>query len=178
LIRPGALFGGDQVPISLVYGPDRGEMAGAIVSPCRGYRYVLERRWGKGTFVMFLMLNPSKADEMKDDPTVRKCVGFAKRWGFGGLLVGNLFSYRATQPADLRAADHPIGPDCDVWLTTMSTRSSIVVAAWGSQPGIDKRVAEVRQLVGSRMYCIGRTQDGYPRHPSRPAYATPLEEFR
>lgn len=141
--------------------------ASAVLSPCRTWRYALERRWGDGTFAMFVGLNPSTADEHVDDPTIRRCIGFAKTWGFGGLLMGNLYAYRATKPADLACADDPLGPDADVWLTTMMVRSGIVVAAWGAHPLVRARERDVVALLGGErnVYCLGRTQAGHPRHP-------------
>jgi hypothetical protein len=162
------------MPISLIYGSDHDERAGAVLSPCRTWRYALERRWGKGPFVMFLMLNPSKADERRNDNTIVRCMDFAERWGAGGLLVGNLFAFRATKPADLARAEDPVGPDCDVWLTTMALRSFMIVAAWGSQPRVADRVDQVIELVGKEMLCLGHTKNGSPRHPVRLAKATSL----
>lgn len=163
--RPVSLFGLDS------------DLGPAVFSPCRDYRYALQRRWGGGPFVLFLGLNPSKADEVEDDMTIRKCMGFAKRWGMGGILMGNLFSYCATKPSDLALADDPIGPDTDVWLTTMSVRSAITIAAWGSQPMAAARVPDVLWLF-DKLYSLGVTKDGSPRHPSRVAYKTPLSRWR
>lgn len=83
----------------------------AVLSPCGRYRYELTRRWAPGPLVGWVMLNPSRADAHTDDPTVRRCVGFAHRWGYGGLIIRNLYALRATDPAAL--ADHldPVGPD-------------------------------------------------------------------
>ncbi len=83
----------------------------AHLSICRRYRYALLRRWGEGKNAMFIGLNPSTADETADDPTIRRCVSFAKAWGFGGLCMANLFAYRATNPADMLMQADPIGPD-------------------------------------------------------------------
>jgi hypothetical protein len=86
----------------------------AISSPCRTYRYSLFRVWNpKFPSVMFVGLNPSTADEQEDDPTVRRCVGFARKWNFGGLILVNLFAYRSTDPAGLLEAEDPVGPGND-----------------------------------------------------------------
>lgn len=82
----------------------------AHLSPCRRYRYALWRRWGDGPHAMFIGLNPSTADETADDPTIRRCIAFARAWGYGALCMANLFAYRATQPADMLAQDDPVGP--------------------------------------------------------------------
>ena len=81
----------------------------AVVSPCERYRYVLRRVFGSGPAVMFVGLNPSTADEHRDDPTIRRCIGFAKRWGYGTVVVTNLYAWRATQPRDLRQAACAVG---------------------------------------------------------------------
>ena len=86
----------------------------AAFSPCRRYRYCLSRVWNpKLPSVMFVGLNPSTADEQEDDPTVRRCIGFARNWNFGGLILVNLFAYRSTDPADLLRVDDPVGPGND-----------------------------------------------------------------
>lgn len=151
------------MPISL-FGLDQEHGHSAVLSPCRTWRYALERRWGSGPFVMFVGLNPSTADEHVDDPTIRRCIRFAKDWGFGGLLMANLFGYRATKPADLVKAADPIGPDTDVWLTTLSCRSALVVAAWGAHAFTERRAGDVLELLGD-VYALGLTKDGAPRHP-------------
>jgi len=152
-----------MMPISL-FGLDAEHGHTAVLSPCRTWRYALERRWGSGPFVLFVGLNPSTADESEDDPTIRRCVRFAKGWGYGGLLMGNLFAYRATRPADMIAAEDPVGPDTDVWLTTLAIRSGLVVAAWGAHPFSRGRDKDVVDLLGN-MYALGLTKSGAPRHP-------------
>ena len=96
------------------------------------YRYMLGRQWGAPPFLLWMMLNPSTADATEDDPTIRRCSGFAKHWGFGGLVVVNLFAFRATNPADLRAAEQPIGPENDRHLVNAARSCPRVVAAWGA----------------------------------------------
>lgn len=143
----------------------------ALLSPCRTWRYVLQRRWGSGPFVLFVGLNPSTADESVDDPTIRRCVGFAKRWRIGGLpvgglLMGNLFAYRSTYPKALRTVEDPVGPDNDVWLTTMAVRSALVIAAWGADDFAVDRAKEVSSLLGE-MKALRITKTGAPGHPVR-----------
>lgn len=153
------------MPLSLFH-PEGEHGHSAILSPCRTYRYTLERRWGAGPFVLFVGLNPSTADETTDDQTIRRCISYAKAWGYGGLLMGNLFAYRATDPRDLPAGDEAVGPDTDVWLTTLSVRAGLAIAAWGANGRADARSEEALAVLGD-VYCLGTTKGGYPRHPSR-----------
>lgn len=136
-----------------------------IFSPCRQYRYALWREWlgGEG-YVMFVGLNPSTADETNDDPTIRRCIRFAKEWGFEGLCMANLFAYRATDPKDMMAAADPIGPQNDAWLRQLSDDASCVVAAWGVGGKHLNRGLQVMEMIGA-MDCLGHTKDGFPRHP-------------
>lgn len=152
-----------MTPLSLFH-PTAPMGHSAVLSPCRTYRYALERRWGGGPFVLFVGLNPSTADESADDPTIRRCIGFARAWGFGGLLMGNLFAYRATDPRDLVAAADPVGPDADVWLTTMAMRSGLVIAAWGAHAMAKRRAPDALAALGE-VHALGATKDGSPRHP-------------
>jgi hypothetical protein len=103
----------------------------ALLSPCRRYRFALWRRWDIGPQVLFVMLNPSTADEAMDDPTIRRCIGLARSWGFSALAVGNLFAYRTTSPADLSASADPVGSKNDHWLHRLHEESSLTIAAWG-----------------------------------------------
>jgi hypothetical protein len=139
----------------------------AIISECGRYRYSLQREAdpdGRES-VLFVMLNPSTADAMQDDPTIRRCVGFARAWGASELLVGNLFAYRATQPDELYSALDPIGPDNDFWLRSLSARSAMVVCAWGAHPMAKRRAIEVRAMLGREIHHLGLTKDGAPKHP-------------
>ena len=89
----------------------------AVFSPCRTYRYALSRVWAADKpYALFIGLNPSTADETLDDPTIRRCIDFAKRWGYGGLVMANLFAYRATNPSEMKAATDPVGVANDEWL--------------------------------------------------------------
>lgn len=138
---------------------------GAIFSDDRTYRYALFRTWDQSkTFVMFVGLNPSTADENTDDPTIRRCIGFAKDWGFGGICMTNLFAIRATDPKVMLAAADPIGGLNDFWLQTLSSCAGQIVAAWGvhgSHMGRDKYV--FNRL--PPMVCLGTTKHWHPRHP-------------
>ena len=102
----------------------------AIFSVCRKYRYALWRSWDESKpYVMIIGLNPSTADETKDDPTITRCINFAKSWGYGGVCVTNLFAYRATVPSDMKASNEPIGTENDAWLYKLAREAAIIVAA-------------------------------------------------
>jgi len=167
------------MPQSALLAPSSTSPRSAILSgesPPR-YRYALERRWGSGPFVMFVGLNPSTADAETDDMTVRKCCGFARRWGAGGILIGNLYALRSTHPVGLSMVDDPIGNDCDTWLAIMALKSIQIVACWGASPyATPARVKQVREIVGAErsVACLGMTKAGFPRHPSRIGYDTEL----
>lgn len=140
----------------------------AILSPCGTYRYRLSRIWGPGpSRALFVMLNPSTADATEDDPTIRRCIGFARSWGLDGLLVGNLFAFRSPSPKDLKATPYPTGPDNDAHLDSMAQEARLVVVAWGAHGTLDYRDASVCVLLQhhASLYCLGKTAGGQPRHP-------------
>lgn len=113
---------------------------------------------------MVVGLNPSTADETDDDPTIRRCIAFAGAWGFGGLLMTNLFAYRATQTAELLAQADPIGPENDRHLAEGARTSAVVVAAWGTLGNHLGRDALVRSML-PRLHYLRLTKDGHPAHP-------------
>lgn len=152
----------------------QGDEASATFSPDRAYRYALTRRWSEDPTVVFVMCNPSTADALVDDATIRRCVGFAKRWGGGGLLVVNAFGLRATEPSTLRGHPDPVGPDNDDVITSVmmaeAERYSIsqVIAAWGVSARLkrrDRHMAAMLNSAGARPFCLGLTAEGQPRHP-------------
>lgn len=153
----------------------------AHISDDKLHRYSLSRTWGDGPRAVWLMLNPSTADAETDDPTIRKCIGFSERAGFGGLDVVNLFSLRATDPRELITALRR-GERCnnDTSNTVLHdvTRGKTVIAAWGAHAGIEQvrdRVREVVHFCSTHTFlCLGTTKDRHPRHPVRVGYATPL----
>lgn len=156
--------------------------ATATFSPCRTWRYALTRTWNPDlAATVWIMLNPSTADAFQLDPTIRRCVAFAKQWNTGGVVVLNLFGLRSTQPAALRAVDDPVGPDND----DMIAREAVggrVVCAWGVHGRLysrDRRVAALLHNNGVQPWCLGTTKDGQPKHPLYvPGDTQPVEYSR
>ena len=148
--------------------------AGASFSPCRRYRYDLLRAWGPEPFAMFIGLNPSTADEVNNDPTVRRCIRYARDWGYGGLIMTNIFAFRATDPKVMKACPEPVGPGNDAALIRRAGQAGIVVAAWGTHGAHLERGAVVRNLLAD-LHCLRLTKDGHPSHPLYlPAHLEPL----
>lgn len=157
----------------------------ALISPCGKYRYVLTReipqpvRWVKPA--LFIMLNPSTADATKDDPTIRRCIAFAKREGCTKLTVVNLFALRATDPKQLKLHKDPIGPENDRVLDDQllyhKNTSGIIVAAWGAHRFAFDRADYVASIYGGDLKCLGTTAKGDPRHPLYIRSDQPLEDF-
>lgn len=161
----------DQMPFATVGGST------ARFSDCGTYRYELARRWSHGPAVAWIMLNPSTADASVDDPTIRRCIQFSRGWGMGGLVVVNLFALRSTDPAALKTAAWPVGPENDDAIHDAIVRSRAVVAAWGVHGDLRGRADEVREMVavlGRPLSCLGTTKDGHPRHPLYVKGDTPL----
>jgi hypothetical protein len=155
----------------------------AIFSSCRKYRYELWRRWAIGPACMFIGLNPSTADELHDDPTVRRCIGYAQRWGYAALCMTNLFAFRATDPKVMKAQDHPVSEWSvltfkvgagdmerefsernDAHLYAIAATAGIVIAAWGTHGAHLGRGKQVLRIL-PRVYCLGNNADGSPKHP-------------
>lgn len=144
----------------------------AVISACGLYRYVLTRIVGPGSrSTVFIMLNPSIADATADDPTIRRCIGFAQRWGCGRLVVLNLFAFRATDPADLKRAEEPVGPENRAWFDrTLVDKLCVgpVVCGWGVHGvhlGQDRVVLGWLETYGVKPLALGVTKDGHPKHP-------------
>jgi len=142
----------------------------AIISDCGQYRYQLNRaahdRYTTCGPALFIMLNPSTADAALDDPTIRRCRGFAKSWDCAGIIVANLYALRATNPAELWVHADPVGPDNEMHLAALIREHDTIVCAWGANAKRD-RVAQVRKMFhrNSRPMCLGMTKAGAPRHP-------------
>lgn len=147
----------------------------AELSPCRQYRYALWRTWDDTKpIVMFIGLNPSTADENSDDPTLTRCINFAKSWGYGGVCMANLFAYRATDPKKMKAAKAPIGKDNDLWLQQLASSAKLVVGAWGNDGDFLQRSKQVKTLIKNLHY-LKLNKSGEPAHPLYlPAKLTPL----
>jgi hypothetical protein len=149
-----------------------GEKRGALVSPCGVWRYWLARRWNHAhpwKDVCFIGLNPSTADGMKDDATVRRWRGYAKSWGYDGFWAVNLYGLRSTQPKILWAHHNATGPENDEWIVRIARKCRLVVACWGNNAECF-RVEEVRRKLarcGIELYCIAETKSGRPAHPLR-----------
>lgn len=146
--------------------------AHATFSACGKYRYALRRRWNSGAskICTFIMLNPSTADETNDDPTVRRCIGFAQKWNYDALLVLNLFAFISSNPQEMLAASDPIGPENDRHLLDAAGDATAfgnrIVCAWGSFKGITQRVASVRKLLADGNFsALKLSKHGNPWHP-------------
>lgn len=156
----------------------------AKVSECFRYRYTLTRSWDAGAReALFVMLNPSIADGMRDDPTVRKCIGFARMWALGGIRIANLFALRATDPRELhlaiRRGDDAVGPLNLEHLRALAEGTCRVVVAWGAhaKPYPEQVASVVAALANGPLCCLGTTADGMPRHPLMLPYSTVLEPW-
>ena len=137
----------------------------ARLSSCRRYRFALWRTWDAALpRVMFIGLNPSTADEKRDDPTLVRCMNFARDWGYGGVCMANLFALRATDPAELKVASTPVGEGNDRWLRRLYREAGLVVAAWGNDGAYLDRAAEVTAYLGP-LKCLKRNRSGQPAHP-------------
>jgi hypothetical protein len=155
-------------------------MSAAILSPCGLYRYHLSRtlREEPGARVLFVMLNPSTADATVDDPTIRRCIGFAEREGGSVLEVVNLYGLRSPEPKALRAAPDPVGPDNDKHLRLALQFADVVICGWGANEGPirgrSRVVADLALDLGRTPMCLGTTKSGAPRHPLYVRSAQPL----
>lgn len=140
----------------------------AFLSPCGAYRYNLKRIWDRSLpRICWVMLNPSTADAMQDDPTIRRVRNFSKAWGYGGFTVYNLFALRATDPKELLTHPDPVGEATDDLLVSYvtATRYHRVVAAWGASVPFYRDREVLRLLSKVKWYCLGTTKSGMPRHP-------------
>lgn len=153
---------------------------GALFSPCKRYRWRLWRTWDRSKPpVLWVMLNPSVAGALDDDATIRRCIGFAKRWGYGGIVVINLFAFISTDAKALLEASDPVGrPDnIDTFYAEVDGAKGPIIAAWGNQvpKGHDVHAQACRSVLRGRgAQCLGHTLSGQPKHPLRLNYDTRL----
>jgi hypothetical protein len=153
---------------------------GAILSPCGAFRYLLWREWDASLpCLLWVMLNPSTADASTDDATIRKCMAFARLWGFGSIRVVNLYAYRTVSPAELKRAAYSVGFDNNVHLFVEFQRHKHIVCAWGAnaQPERVAFVMRMLQVLDRQPQCLTITKDGQPGHPLYVPMATPLRRY-
>lgn len=146
-----------------------GNYFAARFSKCGLYRYTLARKWDPASeSIAFIGLNPSTATEADDDPTIRRCIDFAQRWGYGGLIMLNLFAFRSTDPDGMKSAAEPVGIENDYWIMAICQNAGATVAAWGVHGEHLNRDRVVVSQFRAKMIplkCLGMTKDGLPRHP-------------
>ena len=122
---------------------------------------------------MFIGLNPSTANETEDDPTIRRCIGFSKSWGFGGVCVVNLFGFRATMPTDMMSSKDPVGAENDAWIRQLADDAGLIVAAWGNDGSFMGRSKAVMEMIPN-LSCLKINRTGEPAHPLyQPGTAVP-----
>ncbi|MDU8929546.1 DUF1643 domain-containing protein [Alisedimentitalea sp. MJ-SS2] len=147
----------------------------AVYSPCERFRYSLTRTWDPdGKRALFIMLNPSRATEVQNDPTVERCERRARTLGFGAFRVTNIFAWRETDPKKMRAATDPVGPQNDTMIAEACPWADQIIAGWGAHGEHRDRGATVEALLrqtGQPIYHLGLTKAGHPRHPLYIAYA-------
>jgi hypothetical protein len=153
--------------------------SGATFSPCRRWRYLLWRRWDESKPVAnFLMLNPSTADEVKLDPTCARARDYAERWGYGALIVTNIFAFRNTNPNQMKTAKDPVGPGNDAAIVRAARDSALVICAWGNHGAFLERSARVKTLLNQKripLHALRVNANGEPAHPLYlPGKLTPL----
>lgn len=144
----------------------------AHISDCGAYRYRLTRFWGPEHALPFAMLNPSTADANLDDPTIRRCMGFARREKAGGIIVVNLYGLRATEPAELRKVKDPFGPDNRANIHALGKWAFLagmpIVCAWGTNGWLksaNRDTVHLLKSTGANLVCLGTTKAGDPKHP-------------
>lgn len=164
--------------------------SGIVASPDNAYRYILWRVWTESramNLCAWVMLNPSTADAIEDDPTIKKCVGFSRRWGHDGIVVVNLFAMRSTDPSALNSSPDPVGPHNPHFVEHVLDHPTVkrVVIAWGNEGSLDARDESFCVVHGHReLWCLrppGKatlTNLWAPRHPVRIGYASELVRVR
>jgi hypothetical protein len=148
----------------------------AVLSACGTYRYTLTRSWDTHLpRVLWCMLNPSTADASKDDPTIRKCVEFSKKWNYGSIEVVNLFAFRSTDPEalEMTVGTDVIGPENDRVIVDAASRATRIIVAWGSEKFARTRAKSVSTglLCDRTLECLKRNTNGSPAHPLYQPYS-------
>lgn len=154
----------------------------AYFSQDKSHRYSLFRRWADDETapLLWILLNPSTADEKIDDPTIRRCIRFSVGFGFSAMRLLNIFAWRSTDPAGLFATDDPVGPLNDATILDCATSAPLIVCAWGVHGdnwGRANAVLELLRPHAAKLRCLGTTKSGAPKHPLYLAADTPLEDF-
>jgi hypothetical protein len=175
--KTGPLSTGSQTAALLTVGD---AASGILLDRSRRFRYHLWRRWDESKArLCFIMLNPSTADHERNDPTIARCVSFAKDWRCGSLDVVNLFALRSTDSSYLRQVKDPVGPHNDRIIIEVAQKADLIVVAWGNHGALLERYRQVLDLlpVAQALQCFGVNLSGQPRHPLYVASATPLGPF-
>ena len=158
-----------------------GKISTALYSPCETYRYTLTREWDEaGKRLLFIMLNPSTATELKNDPTIERCERRARALGFGAFRACNLFAFRATDPRDLKRAKDPIGPDNLAQIMKSAQWADSILCAWGTHGaymGLGPAIEALLRQQGFKLYHLGLSKGGHPRHPLYVSYDTKLQSW-
>lgn len=158
-----------------------GTRSAALYSPCGAYRYRLGRRWdGSAPALLFVLLNPSTATEAANDPTLARCERRARAAGFGGVTVCNLFAWRATDPLALGRVADPVGAENDAVLAATAAEAGQILCGWGNHGGLHDRGASVAAALrrqGRRLWHLGLTRAGAPRHPLYLGYDCPPQPW-
>ena len=154
----------------------------ATISTCDQYRYNLIRKWNPegNNLVSFVGLNPSTADANKDDPTLLRCISFSKALGFDGLILVNLFAYRATSPNVMKEFTHPVGAENDSYIIDAITQTNQTILCWGNHGSHQSRNIEHHDLIEphrEQYFCFGKTKGNQPKHPLYLSKETALEAF-
>ncbi len=152
----------------------------ALYSDCERYRYALTREWGPGERALFVMLNPSTATEVQNDPTVERCERRSRALGFGGFRVTNIFAWRDTDPRKMRAAAVPVGPENDTTILDGAAWANRIICAWGTHGAHLGRGAQVEALLRAStlpLHHLGLTKEGHPKHPLYIAYTQQPEAW-
>ena len=137
----------------------------AVISKCGKYRYELRRIWDSSKpLVLFIGLNPSTADHQEEDQTSKVCINYAKRWGYGGLIIANLFAYRSTDKSKIRHVNDPVGSENNKYLRKLIAEAADVICAWTDDGGYMDRDAEVLKMIDDPK-CLMKLKSGRPGHP-------------